>query len=150
MFDAPHPDKKNTAGGGRLWLTRLAVLVLAAAGLTTATALPLGDGTKAPERDKAKAVEVAAAAQTPAPDLAVGNAAAPPEEPSVGTGFFGKLLSIFGAVMIGFAAAIGQPAEKPFRDRCDGPCEVVPGEDIGDGVTYIDYDFGEGDDDIDT
>lgn len=145
MNRAPGPHDKTYPYGGS-WFARLAVLLLAAAGLTTATALPLAEGARAPERDKAKAVEVAPASQTPAADLAAGNAPAPADRPSIGGSFFSKLLSILGAAMIGFAAAIGQPPDKPFRDRCDGPCEIVPGEDIGDDVTYIDFDNGELDD----
>ena len=139
--------KAKESTGGRRWAARLTACLVAVAGLVTATALPL-DGVRPPDRDKAKVAEVASADYAAAPDLAAADAAAvdgaaPEEKPSFVSRFFKQLRSAMGAAMIGLAVALGQPPEEPFRDRTDGPCEVVPGEEIADDVTYIDFDDGE-------
>ncbi len=132
--------KGNTFG--RPWAARLTACLIAVAGLVTASALSLAGGPP-PELGKAKVVAVAPGDFSAAPDLAAGNGAAPEERPSFVSRFFKQLRAVMGAAMIGLAVALGQPREKPFRDRIEGPCEVVPGEEIGDDITYIDFDAGE-------
>jgi hypothetical protein len=125
----------NAAGGA--WAKRLTACLVAVAGLVTASALPLNTGPP-PDRDKVKVAEVAAAYDAPnlaADDGAAVDVAAPDEKPSLVARFFKQLRSAVGGAMIGLAVALGQPPEDPIPDRYDGPREVVPGEDVGDGST---------------
>ncbi len=136
--------KENTFG--RPWAARLTACLIAVAGLVTASALPLAGGSP-PELGKAKVTEVAPAAYH-APDLAkaddAANDNAPPDgKPSFISRFLKQLRSAMGGAMIGLAVALGLPPVDVFRDRTGGPCEVVPGEEIGDDITYIDFDAGE-------
>lgn len=136
---------RTEEGSGGRWAARLTACLVAVAGLVTAAALPLS-GAPPPERDKAKVAEVAAGAYDVAPDVAAADdasSAAPEEKPSVITRFFKQLRSAIGAAMIGLAVALGQPPEEPIPDRYDGPRELVPGEDVGDYLSYVDVDDGE-------
>ena len=136
-------NKTVESTGGR-WAARLTACLLGVAALLMASTLPLGVGPP-PDRDKARVAEVAPAAYAAAPDVAAADdaGAAPDEGPSFVARFFKQLRSAMGAAMIGLAVALGQPPEEPVPDRDDGPREVVPGEDIGDFLSYIDVDDAE-------